>query len=521
MAVIQISKIQVRRGAVGDEGMPQLASGEFGWAIDTQQLFIGNGAVSEGAPAVGNTEILTISTTATTNIFNRFLNDSIYLYKGVNSGTTITTGLELSPRTVQRKLDETVTVLDFGATDRQNITTAIARAVRELYNNTDSIYESSRRILRIPAGKYYSTGIVDIPPYATIVGDGAGKTIIVSSGNTVFRTTSTGATNIEFKDLTLEYSTTTNIAAASPLIVINNANATTVEGCTFKGGYILGGTNNKAHAGIKLTGASTVQTNIEGCIFDGTSHAVDADDDVEFTNINENLFANLYKGITFGVNSTGSGNSVYGPRRTKVTNNTFKRIAKQAVVNGTSARGNIVTSYQSVGNLFYDVGSDFTNDQFQSTSVIDLYGINNVSVNDKFNRFANSVLTYTNKKFLPLISGTCSVAIDEEFALTMSTGTTARTLVRVPYASTMTNLTVDYVMNKAGRARNGHFVALGSPAGVTYKDSYSYVGADDGAVILTAELVDTETLGIADSLAVKYTNTVNTGTISLTIRYQQ
>jgi hypothetical protein len=85
----------------------------------------------------------------------------------------------------------------------------------------------------------------------------------------------------------------------------------------------------------------------------------------------------------------------------------------------------------------------------------------------------------------------------------------------------MTNLTVDYVMNKAGRARNGHFVALGSPAGVTYKDSYSYVGADDGAVILTAELVDTETLGIADSLAVKYTNTVNTGTISLTIRYQQ
>ena len=59
MAVIQISKIQVRRGAISDQALPQLASGEFGWAVDTQQLFIGNGSVAEGSPAVGNTEILT------------------------------------------------------------------------------------------------------------------------------------------------------------------------------------------------------------------------------------------------------------------------------------------------------------------------------------------------------------------------------------------------------------------------------------------------------------------------------
>jgi hypothetical protein len=39
--------------------MPQLASGELGWALDTQHLYIGNGSTSEGAPSVGNTRILT------------------------------------------------------------------------------------------------------------------------------------------------------------------------------------------------------------------------------------------------------------------------------------------------------------------------------------------------------------------------------------------------------------------------------------------------------------------------------
>ena len=60
MAVVQISKIQLRRGKKSTgTGLPQLSSGEMGWAIDSQELYIGNGSVSEGSPAVGNTKILT------------------------------------------------------------------------------------------------------------------------------------------------------------------------------------------------------------------------------------------------------------------------------------------------------------------------------------------------------------------------------------------------------------------------------------------------------------------------------
>jgi len=60
MAVIQISKIQVRRGL--HEDLPQLASGEIGWSSDQRRLFIGNGILGDPdyAPEIGNTEILTI-----------------------------------------------------------------------------------------------------------------------------------------------------------------------------------------------------------------------------------------------------------------------------------------------------------------------------------------------------------------------------------------------------------------------------------------------------------------------------
>ena len=57
MAVIQVSLIQVRSGL--QENLPSLATGEFGWSVDTQRLFIGKGTLAEGAPETGVTEILT------------------------------------------------------------------------------------------------------------------------------------------------------------------------------------------------------------------------------------------------------------------------------------------------------------------------------------------------------------------------------------------------------------------------------------------------------------------------------
>ena len=57
MAIVQISKIQQRRGLQQD--LPQLSSGELGWSIDSRRLYIGNGTLAEGAPVEGRTEVLT------------------------------------------------------------------------------------------------------------------------------------------------------------------------------------------------------------------------------------------------------------------------------------------------------------------------------------------------------------------------------------------------------------------------------------------------------------------------------
>ena len=109
MAVIQLSRIQVRRGQKNQgTGLPQLASGELGWAIDTQELYIGNGSLSEGAPNVGNTKILT----AGDNIFSL---SAGYTYK--EPETYIQTGPDASTptgRSLQTRLDDQVSIKHFG-----------------------------------------------------------------------------------------------------------------------------------------------------------------------------------------------------------------------------------------------------------------------------------------------------------------------------------------------------------------------------------------------------------------------
>ena len=85
MPIVQISRIQHRRGKRTD--LPQLAAGELGWVVDEQRLFIGNGTVADGAPAVGNTEIVTAGSSAFTTALN-------HTYQGyLGASTPVTTWL--------------------------------------------------------------------------------------------------------------------------------------------------------------------------------------------------------------------------------------------------------------------------------------------------------------------------------------------------------------------------------------------------------------------------------------------
>lgn len=179
MAIVQISQIQVRRGLNAD--LPQLASGEMGWSLDTRQLYIGNGTTAEGAPTEGLTEILTE--------YSNLLEVGIsYTFQGTESGYTSITGPNvLSPvvRTLQQLLDEDVSVKDFGATGdgRTDDTAAINRAIQQVYYSglNGTTYLNSQRVIKFPAGTYIVTGPILFPPNITVVGDGRDNTVISST----------------------------------------------------------------------------------------------------------------------------------------------------------------------------------------------------------------------------------------------------------------------------------------------------------------------------------------------------
>lgn len=169
MAVTQISRIQVRRGKkFSSAGLPQLSSGEFAWAIDSQELFIGNGAVSEGAPYVGNTKILTEH------------DDILSLASGQRFAfDDPSISLSVS-RSIQDKLDETVSVADFfidpnigdGVTDAS---VSFNIAFQELFLNAVTTF---RKVLKIPNGIYVFDNDIEIPSYAILEGETVDGVII-------------------------------------------------------------------------------------------------------------------------------------------------------------------------------------------------------------------------------------------------------------------------------------------------------------------------------------------------------
>lgn len=182
MAVVQISRIQVRRGQENQgSGVPQLAGGEFGWAVDTQALYIGNGAVSEGAPAIGNTKILTEN--------DNFLDlAETYSYKPGEVETTVS-GSEFK-RTIQSRLDDRVSVRSFGMFSDTDVSDALQKAIFELYLNSINVTNpKSRVILNVEAGTYNISKTIYLPPYVTLRGAGKDKTIFNKTGDfTMFET---------------------------------------------------------------------------------------------------------------------------------------------------------------------------------------------------------------------------------------------------------------------------------------------------------------------------------------------
>jgi hypothetical protein len=487
MAVIQISRIQHRKGLQQD--LPQLASAELGWALDTRQLYIGNGTIAEGAPEIGITEILTQ--------YSDLLNISdAYTFKGSQSGYTSRTGPTTDApitRTLQQKVDDYVNVRDFGVTGDGNTddTVALQRAIDEIYfGNFALTTPRLRRVIHLPAGTYLITNSLKIPSYAYLQGEGKGRTVIRLSSSTYplmqlkdsenkinenYATgSSTPAKDITIVDLTMEHIGTKNIMQ---LDTTERVEFVRVE---FKGSQ----TNpNSASTAVqnalyaRPTSASGYIKNVTmlGCTFTNcTQGAIINGTNVRFLDCS---FTQLSQAIV--VDSTAT---TVATKNVKVLNSTFDAIARSAIV-VTNANSTVVTSVLSSMNYFGDVGTAYAGAGSTAYPVISFTGSGNYSTGDTFER------TEQDHGVQPRVSYQdrgVSVGFDANTGITLGMQTIAPARVvtlsaaqnmantGIVFTGTTTAATINYFLKREGANayRRGTIDVTRTGTNVQYVDEY-------------------------------------------------
>ena len=440
MAVVQISRIQVRRGQKNaGSGIPQLALGELGWAVDARELFIGNGAVSEGAPQVGNTKVLT----QYDNIFDladtyTYRADDAWMNTGGAGGTPVT-------RSLQDRLDDTVNGKAFGLTGEttQVATTRLQAAIDQLYLN-DAIKGSigSRVKLHLTAGEYVIDDTIYIPPHVTIIGDGSDKTVIrsnttdkpifqtVNSSSTVgtpandsTSTTLNQCTNITISGITLE------TTVVNKVLVLDNCKDSMFDDVKVKGPWVSGDAANAGLIGIELNSLnSTVETknnSFINCKIEGFDYGVSSDWDTNSMHWKDCDFSNCAYGIVLGTNLvsvdlTANSGKQTGPYQNSFMHNHFSNINKHAVWIKFGNK-NLLSN-----NVFDLCGNDGSADHIPAVSVVKFEQPGNSSDHDMFSRTA--VLSYDNTywdgtAYLPEVEGPGDVVFGETHILNTITRT--------------------------------------------------------------------------------------------------
>ena len=534
MAVVQISRIQIRRGQKNQgSGVPQLSGGEFGWAVDSRELYIGNGSVAEGAPAVGNTKIITEHD-------DLFTLANTYTYLG---GQTVQTGVTSTApvkRTLQDRLDELVSVKAFGAKgDGTDQTVAIQRAIDQLYiNSSTKGTEQSRAQLYFPAGVYKITSTIFVPPFASIVGAGKDKTKFDVTNNViVFQTVNESSTpgtpaddsssttlnqarQIVMKDFTVATTQTTQ-----PVFKLQSCKMSNFENIRITGPWTTGTTITRANAGIELGSLSSVvctqENKFDHITVDGMSVGIVSDDDVYNNHFHCCYFKNLGHGIQFGQNSVlGSQGQVTGPCKNKIGFSEFKNIDKEglAIANGNN-NFSTTNNYEGVGN----VGGTEGNAQY---SIIDFAVPGNSSIEDSFTRTAD--LSYgqsfiVNKPYISEIKGYVHAQLGGMHSLEVSETSSYTYFFRLPgdYSRTYE---VDYFYNSslvnAQRSGKMIFQLDQSTSTVNFIDDYDYQGDSnyETALKFQASLVNTDGISSVDTIVVSVLNSVTNDTGRFTFK---
>jgi hypothetical protein len=344
VAVVQISKIQVRRGQKNsNSGIPQLSSAEFAWAVDSQELFIGNGSVLEGAPYVGNTKVLTEHD----NIL-----ELASSYQFASDDTAITLSVS---RSLQSKEDETVSVADFGAVGdgSTDCVAAFETAFTELFRNANENYKKE---LLIPNGEYLFTSDLAVPAGVILKGETQLGAVLNIGDNNIRLITSQGLELGDFNSTNrpqnLQWSNFT-IKRTTGTLTLSGLAESRFHAVRFLGEYNLGNTvilaTEPAAVFWQNTVVGTRAHNLvfDNCVFEQTAVAAKClqsdtfDTVVRFQDCK--FFVNDTAIYIDGVNTQGN--------RWQINDCEFEEVANQAF-RSTAGRGTLIqrSKFKSVGN---------------------------------------------------------------------------------------------------------------------------------------------------------------------------
>lgn len=528
MPIVSISKIQHRyglsdNGPSATENPLQLSAAELGWEIDTRRLFIGNGPISEGAPVIGNTEILTQH--------SDILGISAgYRYKGEAAGYTAVTGINVNnpiTRTLQRKLDDFASVKDFGAVGDgvTDDTAAINRAFRELFSRESNA--QVRRSLFFPAGIYIVTDTVKIPAYAKVYGEGKNSSIVRQTavtpgfsladskqqiGANIGNSGATIPSFIEINDVSFE-----NTVTGTVLEVISSQNCI-ARRVSFKGSQSTApsGVGSGEPTCVKINSTAVNQSRnilFEQCDLLNNNFGILADDDMQGILFNGCYFENLYKGAKLGEGTTGSGASVNGPRGLKITNSMFDNVYSTGI--HVYSIGGIVSAY----NYFANVGNSLNGSGNPTADVIIFEGDGNVSINDIFER--NDIDDATNARIN--LNGKSVYALNSADGIyygyhkteagktaTLNDNVSVATSSGITFSATTekTNL-IYYTATRGSNVRHGVLRITASSSGNTLTDEFNEDGASIGLTFSVNVSSGTTTLnytttGTGDNIIFKY-----------------
>lgn len=536
MAVVQISRIQVRRGQknVG-AGLPQLSSGELGWAIDSRELYIGNGSVAEGSPAVGNTKILT----QYDDIFS--LADT-YTYR-VADGYLQTGSSSASPieRTLQSRLDDIVSIKAFGLTGiaSDNATVGLQRAVDQLFlNDATKANESSKVVLYLEPGIYSITSTIHIPPQANIVGAGPDKTIIRNSGagpifDTVTSSSTPGSPNYaptsvtQSKNLRIE-NLTLDTTATNKGIDLQSCADSYFYNIDVTGAWTQSDSLVDANIGIQMSSLSgsieTKNNTFQNVRVTGFSYAVESVWDINNNIFDKCSFDTLGYGITFGKGMTlGGSGKLTGPSRNNISNSTFNKVNKQAIYIEQGEYNH------SQSNKFTSCGNEAGTEGQPQTSVIKFNKNTNNSDGDYFSR--TEALSYNqaninNVAYIPEVEGNSIYTQGYHSVVNIGQGTNVKTF-RLP-GSEHQSYEIDYLITATNfeAVRSGTLTITQEnfgTAAVTVADDYNYSGnatyEDD--IIFNATLIDENSDLTNETISVNITSTNLIAEMKFTIRCKQ